>query len=109
MPFDPESLFETFLIALNEAEAGERLHKMHAPDALVRSPTGLQRAEEVAPSEFARSHRSINLEFPGKLPQFAQPALVKALPVESDGTWVCWFEVVESRQQQRLSAAVGFR
>ncbi len=109
MIFEPESLFEAFLIALSDAEAGETLHQMHTPDALVRCSQGLRRAVEVQASEFALAHRDINVQSKDALPRFTNPVLVKKTEDPSNSAFLCWFEVLEARQQQRLIAAVGIR
>jgi hypothetical protein len=107
--FEPESLIEAFLTALDDAEAGSRLHQLHADDALVRSSEGLKQACEIPPGDFAAAHREINLQFREALPQYAKPALVRITEDPGAREAVCWFELSEARQQQRVFAALGLR
>jgi hypothetical protein len=105
-----QSLFETFLGVLGDPDGGEALHRMHASDAIVRCAEGIMPAAEIDCREFARAHREISLQGRDALPRFARPVLLQAAPERTDAAeTVAWFEVAETREQQRLFAALGLR
>ena len=107
MSFEPESLLDQFLTALSDAGAGETLHRLHAPDALLQGPDGLRRAADTLPADFAALHREINLCSAQVLPHFQRPSLIRRSDDPSRAEIVCWFEVTETRSQQGLLIAAG--
>jgi len=82
---------------------------MYSPDAILRCSEGIRRGAEVDPTEFASTHGEIVREGLHALPHFGHPTLLSRSDDTRSAEAVCWFEVTELRQQQRLKAAVGIR
>ncbi|MGH8322656.1 MAG: hypothetical protein ACRETD_02485, partial [Steroidobacteraceae bacterium] len=102
-----QEVFDGFLAALCEPEGGEVFHGMHAADAIVRYAEGVGPARGIDRGEFARAHREIGLGGQNELPHFACKALLQA-PVDKNARdTVAWFEVIETREQRSLIAALG--
>jgi hypothetical protein len=107
--FEPHSLFETFLAALGDPDAGETLYRLHAADAVVRCADAIQPAGKTDRVEFARAHREISLQGMDALPRFARSALLQAHDGANTDESVAWFEVIETREERKLIAALGVR
>ncbi len=103
------ALLAEFLGALCDADGGQRLYRLHAADAPLRHGEGLRAAADLDPLDFARAHRELNLRGAHQLPSFGRPALLPAdtLPGAAEG--VIWFELIDTRDQRPLIAALGLR
>ncbi len=111
MTATPETpaLFDQFLIALCDPDGGEDLYRMHAADAPLRCADSLRPAAEVDAASFARTHRDISLGGQTVLPRYDRAALLHA-PEDADASEsVWWFELIETREQRSLVAALGVR
>ncbi len=107
VPFEPLSLFESFLRALADPAAGASLYHMHAPDAVVRCGPGVGRAAAIDRDEFSALHRAINLQYADFLPRFAGPRLLQSSGADDPEGCVSWFEITEIREQRTHIAALG--
>jgi hypothetical protein len=101
------AFIEQFLTALCDPDGGELLYQMHASYAAVRHASAIRRAAEVDVGSFGRAHREINVRGRGVLPNLSRPALLKAPLNSSDVESVAWFEVTETRERRKLTAALG--
>jgi Fe-S-cluster containining protein len=111
---DVQGVFDALLAALGDPVGGAALHELHAADALLRGPAGIQTAAATDRDSFARTHRELSLQGRDALPSFRSRALLAALadPRGSDpGTQetVAWFDVIEAREQRPLVAALGLQ
>ena len=75
---DIQGVFNVFLTALGDAEGGAAFRAIHADDALLRTPLGLQPAAATDRESFASAHRELNLEGQSVLPSFRSGALLSA-------------------------------
>jgi hypothetical protein len=111
---DIQGVFDTFLAALRDPEGGAAFHTMHAADALLRGPLGIQPAAAIDPDSFAQAHRELSLQGENALPEFTRGALLSD-PADTHLTdartaeTVAWFEVIETREQRPLIAALGLQ
>jgi Fe-S-cluster containining protein len=103
------ALFDQFLIALCDPDAGQALYRMHAADAAVRHADGMRAAADVDPESFSRAHRELSLRGREVLPGFSRPALLHAPLDPGAAETVWWFELTETGQQRSLVAALGVR
>jgi hypothetical protein len=111
---DIQGVFKAFLAALGDPEGGAAFHEIHADDALLRTPLGIQPAATTDGESFARAHRELNLEGQNVLPGFRSEALLSAAvnphpSVAQVTEAVAWFEVTETREQRPLVAALGLQ
>jgi hypothetical protein len=109
LSFEPRSFFESFLEALRDPDGGDRLYRMHTPDAVLRCTRGMRRAVESDCNEFAATHREISQKFADALPRFYSPVLLHRSDKGDTGETVVWFELVESREQRPLTGALGVK
>jgi len=103
------ALFDAFLSALCDPDAGEVLYRLHAADAPVRNAHGVRLAADVDLASFGRTHREISLRGQDILPKFSRPALLQASGDPDAAETVAWFELTEMREQRSLVAALGLR
>jgi hypothetical protein len=101
-------LFDDFLHALCDPEAGIELYRMHAFSAAVRHGDGVSPAGHIDPAAFATAHREISLRGRDSLPRYDRATLVSVYADPGGGETVAWFEVAEAREQRNLAVAVGF-
>jgi len=102
-------VFDAFLGALCDPEGGDALYEMHAADAIVRYPEGSGPARGIERAAFAHAHREINLRGQDSLPRFTCAKRLD-VPVDIDAAEsVLWFEVIETREQRSLIAALGLK
>jgi len=100
-------LFQRFLAALADPDAGASLHALHAPTAILRAGGSLRAAAEIDAQQFADIHRQIVNAHLESLPQFISPTRLNVVPEPAAGAAVCWFECVEAREQRALIVALG--
>jgi hypothetical protein len=96
----------SFLKALNDADAGATLYRLHSPDAPIRDGEGTRLAAEVDAAAFAANHRELALQGGDALPKFVSPKLLEMTDVR-DEAGVAWFEITETRSDRSLTAALG--
>lgn len=108
LSLEPRPIFESFLAALADPQGGAALHEMHAGDAIVRHSEDLRPAILVDRADFARTHREISIRGRDALPQFDRPTFLSAGSAISNDS-VAWFEVIETREQRKLIAALGVK
>ena len=104
---DALGLFQRFLLALADPDAGVTLHALHAATAVLRASDGLRAAAEVDAQQFADTHRQIVSAQGESLPHFIAAARLNTGPDPAPAPGVCWFECVEAREQRRLIVALG--
>lgn len=100
-------LFQRFLLALGDPDAGASLYALHDSTAILRAGPRLRAAAEVDAAQFADSHHQIVSAHHGLLPEFASPTLLNAASDSDSTAGVCWFECLEIREQRRLIVALG--
>ncbi len=105
---EPSALFNDYLTALADADAGLQLYELHAPDAPIRHGSGLRAASQVDATEFARSHRQANLIGQAALPQFGEAHCLSSRSDLEPARAVGWFQLTETREGRQLNVAVGF-
>ena len=105
-----QDVFDAFLAALCDPQGGGALYDMHAADAIVRYAAGVGPLSGIDRASFAGAHRDLSLQGQDALPRFVSKALLQA-PADADcgADTVAWFEVIETREQQVFSAALGIR
>ena len=101
------ALFATYLAALCDPQSGETLHRLHAPEALVRHGQSLAPAAAVAAADYAQSHHDLCRQGGTRLPAFSALTLLEA--AQSGAEALAWFELTETRGSHRLLAALGAR
>ena len=109
MPLESLSLFESFLTALADPDAGADLYRLHTPDAIVRCTEGARPAGETDCNEFSATHREIVTQHANALPSFTNPVYLKVSGEAQGNQTVSWFELTESRTQRIVIAALGIR
>jgi len=103
------SLFEKFLTALGDPEAGEILYELHAPDAIVRCGQGIGPAATIERHTFAMVHRELGSQAPEARPRFSHSKLLRFAADSNLNEAVAWFEITEDRERRSLIAALGIR
>jgi len=73
-------LFQRFLLALADPDAGVTLHALHAATAVLRASDGLRAAAEVDAQQFADTHRQIVSAQGESLPHFIAAARLNTGP-----------------------------
>jgi hypothetical protein len=104
---DALGLFQRFLLALADPDAGASLYALHAVTAVLRANGGLRAAAEIDAQQFADTHQQIVSADRESLPEFVAATLLNAVPDPGAAPAVCWFECVEAREQRRLIIALG--
>ena len=104
---DALDLFQRFLAALSDPDAGAALHALHAATAILRTDGSLRAAAGVDVEQFADTHRQIVRGHRAALPQFVSAARVNTGPDSGSRPGVGWFECIEDREQRRLVVALG--
>jgi hypothetical protein len=101
-------LFEEFLNALCDPEAGSHLYEVHAADAALRWGDGVKPAAAVDAAAFASEHRDISLRGQGALPRYCGARLLDLSAEGPTGEAIAWFQVDEPQRKLSLPVAVGF-
>src|SRR5664279_5067482 len=82
---DPLPLLKSYLQALVDPEAGERFHRLHTADAVLRHEEGVRPASQVDVAAFARAHRELNERGGALLPRYGAPQLTTGAAVGAAG------------------------
>jgi hypothetical protein len=110
VPSELLSLFESFLAAMADPDAGADLYRLHTPDAIVPCTGGVKPAREIDCDTFAALHSEIAAQGASSLPYFAKPVCLHVSDDDAhSGQTVSWFEVTETRTQRKVTAALGSR
>lgn len=104
---DALDLFQRFLAALIDPDAGAALHALHAPTAILRAGGSLRAAAAIDVEQFADTHSRIVHGHDAALPRFTSPGRLSPGPESGSKPGVFWFDCVEEREQRHLMIALG--